>query len=143
MKRVVFLLFPFFILLISSCTTFQSEGFLSVEDQRSFVYKHAAISPETDNSVRGSLAQVLRNKGFIVYQTTAFRNVVGIKRGNPVIVFVCNDAGRTDSKAPFLVAGSFGISSNTFCNGNRIFWRDIFRIVCRRFYYSYFSPFWF
>lgn len=83
-------------LFLCGCTTYQSEGVLSIDEEASFKYRHAAVSPETDNSVRGSLAQVLKNKGYRVYQATAFRNVTGIKAGSSVLVFVCHDAGRTD-----------------------------------------------
>ena len=90
------ILISMFFLLLSSCTTYQSEGLLSIDEQDSFQYKHSAISPETDNSIKGPLVQVLKSKGFIVYQANAFRNVIGIKPGNSVLVFVCNDSGRTD-----------------------------------------------
>ena len=57
------LLISISLLFLSSCATYQSEGLLSVEDQTFFQYEHAAISPETHSSVRGSLAQVLESKG--------------------------------------------------------------------------------
>lgn len=95
MKKIVFIVFAF-IVIFAGCATYQSEGLLNIEQQTLFNYKHAAISPETNNNVRGSLAQILKDKGFTVYQVTAFKNVVGIKPGNPLLVFECNDAGRTD-----------------------------------------------
>ena len=84
------------IFLTLGCATFQSEGLLNVDQQSDFAYKHAAISPETDNNVKGALANILKGKGFIVYQASVFKKVIGIKHGNLVLIFECKDDGRID-----------------------------------------------
>jgi S1-C subfamily serine protease len=78
---------------------FHPEDVLNANDKAEFPYKHAAISPETDTSIKSALSKVLKSKGFIVYTATAFRNVIRIKQGNPVAIFVCKDAGTTDRGA--------------------------------------------
>jgi hypothetical protein len=76
-------------------STYQAEGELSITEKK-FLYRHVAISPETADSVQSYLAQVLKEKGFTVYSATAFDQVLAIKPGYPVAVFICKDAGRTD-----------------------------------------------
>lgn len=83
-------------LLLAGCATYQSEGLLIFNEELSFPYKHVAISPESSSSVMGALSLELKSKGYTVYKSLAFHNVVGIQPGNPILVFVCRDAGRTD-----------------------------------------------
>ena len=95
---------------ISGCSTpksYQSEGLLNLKYQSFFEYKHAAISPESGDNVKKFLAQALKSKGFTVYTATSFRKVLGIKSGNPVLVFKCYDAGTTDRPGSFEGGGAY------------------------------------
>jgi hypothetical protein len=75
--------------------TYQAKGVLRA-DRENFSYRHVAISPGTADSVQSYLTQVLKEKGFTVYSAAAFDQVLAIKPGYPVAVFICKDAGRTD-----------------------------------------------
>ena len=81
---------------MSCATTYISSGNVSKEFSNSFPYKYVAVSPDSAPLTVNAIEQSLTNKGFIVYSTTIYSEVLTIEPDNPVAIAFCEDAGKTD-----------------------------------------------